>query len=196
VKDTTSPAALEAFIKRFGDTFYGDLAKARLADLKQAEAIQQAAKKFEDDARAKAEAERQRLAMLQEQKAEAAKKRAEADAAAPGRVFRDCPDCPEMVAVPAGRFTMGSPADEPERQSDREDRVSVTIAKPFAVGRFAVTRGEYAAFVAATDHSTFSVGCYMTRAYTIEADMSWRSPGFTQTDQHPVVCVNWNDANA
>jgi hypothetical protein len=36
VKDTTSPAALEAFIKRFGDTFYGDLAKARLADLKQA----------------------------------------------------------------------------------------------------------------------------------------------------------------
>jgi len=29
-----------------------------------------------------------------------------------GAVFRDCPDCPEMVVVPAGRFTMGSPASE------------------------------------------------------------------------------------
>lgn len=33
VKDTTNIAALDAFIRRFGDTFYGDLARARLADL-------------------------------------------------------------------------------------------------------------------------------------------------------------------
>jgi formylglycine-generating enzyme required for sulfatase activity len=36
----------------------------------------------------------------------------------------------------------------------------VTIAKPFAVGRFAVTRGEFAAFVAATGHKTDG-GCYV-----------------------------------
>jgi len=60
-----------------------------------------------------------------------------------------------MVVVPAGRFTMGSPADEPERNSFlSEDQLVVTIAKPFAVGRFAVTRGEFAAFVAATGHKT------------------------------------------
>src|SRR5262249_30645508 len=29
--------------------------------------------------------------------------------------FKDCPTCPEMVVVPAGRFTMGSPDSEPER---------------------------------------------------------------------------------
>src|SRR5438105_14697940 len=31
---------------------------------------------------------------------------------APGTVFRDCPDCPEMVVIPAGNFTMGSSASE------------------------------------------------------------------------------------
>ena len=42
-KDTTSIPALEAFIRRFGDTYYGDLAKLRLAALKQAESARQAA---------------------------------------------------------------------------------------------------------------------------------------------------------
>jgi hypothetical protein len=51
-----------------------------------------------------------------------------------GQSFKDCVDCPEMVVVPAGSFTMGSPADEPERTSEREDQVAVTIAKPFAIG--------------------------------------------------------------
>src|SRR5262245_60792907 len=36
----------------------------------------------------------------------------------PKDTFKDCPDCPEMVVVPAGQFTMGSPANEPERSSD------------------------------------------------------------------------------
>ena len=34
-----------------------------------------------------------------------------------GAYFKDCPDCPEMVIVPAGSFTMGSPDSEPERQA-------------------------------------------------------------------------------
>src|SRR6476660_8508341 len=36
----------------------------------------------------------------------------EIGAAKPGTVFRDCPDCPEMVVLPAGSFTMGSSAEE------------------------------------------------------------------------------------
>src|SRR5262245_23294515 len=67
-----------------------------------------------------------------------------------GKRFKDCADCPEMVVGPAGSFTMGSPPEEPERAAEREDEVRVTIARPFAIGAFAVTRGEYAAFVAAT----------------------------------------------
>jgi formylglycine-generating enzyme required for sulfatase activity len=110
-----------------------------------------------------------------------------------------------MVAVPAGRFTMGSPANEPERESyftginqkSGEDQLAVTIAKPFAVGRFAVTRGEFAAFVAATGHKTDG-GCF-TRAgskWKQQSDKSCRSPGFTQNDRRPVICVNWDDAKA
>ncbi len=51
-KDTKSIPALQAFINRFGDTYYGDLAKVRLKELEQAEAAQ---KKAEVDLRAKAE---------------------------------------------------------------------------------------------------------------------------------------------
>jgi formylglycine-generating enzyme required for sulfatase activity len=113
-----------------------------------------------------------------------------------GQWFKDCPDCPEMVVVPAGGFTMGPPPDE-EVATVREDQTQVNIAGAFAVGRFAVTRGEFAAFVAATGHNTEG-GCYRFdgTASWREADRSWRSPGFTQTDRHPVVCVSWNDAQA
>jgi formylglycine-generating enzyme required for sulfatase activity len=105
-----------------------------------------------------------------------------------------------MVVAPAGRFTMGSPADEPERESvngGREDQLAVTIAKPFAVGRFAVTRGESAALVQDSGHKTD--GCCWAFTGTERqqwADRNWHSPGFTQNDRHPVVCVNRDDAKA
>ena len=47
--------------------------------------------------------------------------------------FKDCPECPEMVVVPAGAFIMGSPPSEPGH-SLSEDQVRVTIARPLAVG--------------------------------------------------------------
>lgn len=111
--------------------------------------------------------------------------------------FKDCPTCPEMVVAPARRFTMGSPSDEPETNKESEDQLAVTIAKPFAVGRFAVTRGEFAAFVTATGHKTDG-GCYAFTGteWKLQADRNWRSPGFTQNDRHPVVCVKWGDAKA
>ena len=40
-----------------------------------------------------------------------------------------------MVMIPAGEFIMGSPADEAERSNDESPQRSVTIAKPFAVGK-------------------------------------------------------------
>jgi formylglycine-generating enzyme required for sulfatase activity len=58
--------------------------------------------------------------------------------------FKECPDCPEMVVVPAGSFTMGSPPSE-EGRSDDEVQRQYTFARPFAVGRFEVTRAEWTA---------------------------------------------------
>ena len=69
-----------------------------------------------------------------------------ASAQTPGQSFRDCPTCPEMVVVPSGSFMMGSPADEAGRFPN-EDQVRVTIARPFAVGKFEVTFEEYDACV-------------------------------------------------
>jgi formylglycine-generating enzyme required for sulfatase activity len=120
-----------------------------------------------------------------------------------GLSFRDrlvngqqCPTCPEMVVAPNGKFTMGSPKSEPERDSD-EEQVSVLIAKPFAVGKFAVMRGEFAAFVEETGHKTDD-GCWVWSGskWEFQANKSWRAPGFAQDDRHPVLCVNWNDAKA
>jgi formylglycine-generating enzyme required for sulfatase activity len=103
-----------------------------------------------------------------------------------------------MVVVPAGRFTMGSPASEEGRFGSLEGpQHEVTIGKPFAVGRFAVTRGEFATFVNETKHKTDG-GCYAWAVpeWKQQSDKSWRSPGFAQDDRHPAVCVNWEDAKA
>ncbi len=59
----------------------------------------------------------------------------------PKDVFKDCPDCPEMVVIPAGQFLMGR-KDASERSNEGPQH-EVTIAKPFAVGRFSVTYEEW-----------------------------------------------------
>ncbi len=61
--------------------------------------------------------------------------------------FRDCAQCPEMVAVPAGRFMMGSPETEPHRAPDEGPQVEVSVPS-FAMGRFEVTFAEWDACVA------------------------------------------------
>jgi len=74
----------------------------------------------------------------------------------PGSEFRDCANgCPEMIVVPAGTFTMGSPQSEswdPEFETDHTVRErpqhEVTLAKPFAVSKLEVTFDDWDACVA------------------------------------------------
>lgn len=132
-KDTTNVTLLEAFIGRYGDSYYGDLAKARWAAL---------------------------------------------EAMRPGREFRDCPIvCPEMVVVPAGGFLMGSPANEQDRSTDEGPQRKVTIAAPFAVGKYEVTFEEWDACVSAG-------GCSHR-----PDDLGWGR------GRRPVINVSWDDAN-
>jgi formylglycine-generating enzyme required for sulfatase activity len=119
-----------------------------------------------------------------------------------GQSFRDrladgrpCPTCPEMLVVPAGDVMMGSPEAERGRSDPEGPQHRVTIAKPFAIGKFSITRGEFAAFVQETNYKT-EEGCevWTGSGWQHQPDRSWRSPGFDQDDRHPVVCVDWHDA--
>ena len=90
--------------------------------------------------------------------------------------FRECAkDCPEMIVIPAGAFTMGSPATEQGRFDNEGPQHMVTIAKPFAVSKFDVTFADWDACVSVG-------GC----------------PQVTDTglgrDTKPVINVSWDDA--
>src|SRR5438128_439610 len=66
-----------------------------------------------------------------------------------GDSFKDCADvCPDMVVVPRGGFTMGSPTAEKGHFPD-EDQHKVTIGYAFAVGKYDVTFAQWDACVAA-----------------------------------------------
>ena len=108
-----------------------------------------------------------------------------------GGAFR----APEMVTVPAGSFMMGSPDSEADRLDNEGPVHRVTIAEPFAVGKYEVTRGEFARFVSETGYAPDG-RCWLEPTVGWSTEHSWRSPGFTQTDDHPVTCVTWFDAKA
>jgi formylglycine-generating enzyme required for sulfatase activity len=58
---------------------------------------------------------------------------------------KDCAACPELVVIPAGRFTMGSPETEEGRWSDGREgpQRPVTIGRPLLVGKYEVTFAEW-----------------------------------------------------
>lgn len=122
-----------------------------------------------------------------------------------GAVFRDCTVCPEMVVLPAGQFTMGSPKDEKAwaaghggslaAVADEAPQHEVRVPS-FAIGKYDVTRGEYAAFVRETNHLAGD-GCGRDSfKWNKDSGLSWQAPGFAQSDDDPVVCVSWEDAQA
>lgn len=116
-----------------------------------------------------------------------------------GAVFRDCADCPEMIVVPAGTFTIGSPSTEAGRQDDEGPQKMIRIAKPFAAGRYEVTRQQYEAFLRNTNHPVGG-NCMTDRrkpgSWALDARTNFHDPGFPQSGLHPAACVSWNDAKA
>jgi formylglycine-generating enzyme required for sulfatase activity/class 3 adenylate cyclase len=114
-----------------------------------------------------------------------------------GDIIRDCDDCPDMIVLPAGEFLMGSPADEVGREPDEGPQRRIAITAPFATGRGAVTVRQFEAFVRDSGHaSTNTCRAFVAGAWAERSDYSFRNPGFPQTPDHPVVCVNWSDATA
>ena len=133
--------------------------------------------------------------------------------------FRDCPTCPVMVPIGPGTFEMGADDAENERErvplSFREmtgPRRAVTIPSAFAIGKYEVTRAEFAEFIADSGYKP-QESCFVfapdrdapilttqqvdrSATFTERTGFSWRNAGFRQANEDPVVCVSWRDAKA
>jgi len=111
---------------------------------------------------------------------------------------------PEMVRIPSGKFRMGSPETEEGRASDEGPQHEVAISRPFALSRYEITVGQFRQFVEDAGYRTTAEkngkGCYVWNADKIVAEQlperRWNNPGFQQSDDYPVVCVSWDDAEA
>jgi formylglycine-generating enzyme required for sulfatase activity len=79
-----------------------------------------------------------------------------------------------MIVIPAGKFIMGSPENESDREANEGPPHEVTVAKPFAVSKFEVTFEEWDACVAAA-------ACP-------------RVPDSWGRGEMPVINVSWRDA--
>jgi formylglycine-generating enzyme required for sulfatase activity len=109
-----------------------------------------------------------------------------------------------LKLVPAGEFQMGSPNCDPDAPSDETPQHRVRITKSFYLGMCPVTLGQFRRFVEAAGYRTEAEqdgegGWGLDVAFgkwTQSLKYTWRTPGFDQTDEHPVVTVSWNDANA
>ena len=92
---------------------------------------------------------------------------------------------------------MGSPDNEPGRNTNEGPRHRVSFRQPFAVAERWVSRGEYEKFAKATGHDVADkCNVWKDGKFTEELWRSFRSPGFAQDDGDPVVCVNLNDAKS
>jgi len=133
----------------------------------------------------------------------------------------------KLALVPAGEFLMGNdespealakayPQYERRRFAELSDEAPVhrvRITRPFYLGQYEVTVGQFRKFLEASGYVPESVadgsgGYGYNPAYDPKKSQrgdafdgrnpkySWRNPGFPQDDDHPVVNVTWNDAVA
>ena len=115
---------------------------------------------------------------------------------APGTVFRDTlkdgGQGPQMVVLPTGSFSMGSPNTETDRSSDEGPVRTVTISQRIAMGRYEVTFADYDRFEKAADYAEF-VARFVAEARRTRPANDDRGWG---RGARPVINVNWNEAQA
>ncbi|MDJ0715186.1 MAG: formylglycine-generating enzyme family protein [Prochloraceae cyanobacterium] len=85
----------------------------------------------------------------------------------------------EMVAIPGGTFTMGSPENEKGRYDDESPQHQVTVS-PFFMGKYPVTQAQWKAIASRTE-------------LKVEIDLE-PDPSEFKGDNRPVEQVNWYEA--
>ncbi|MEO0619901.1 MAG: SUMF1/EgtB/PvdO family nonheme iron enzyme [Pseudomonadota bacterium] len=110
-----------------------------------------------------------------------------------GETFRDCEACPTLVILPAGDNDIGVDEKSANAHPSETPLAWIKFDKPFAFGQFEITRAQFEAFANATGH-TPDATCNTDGVGGSTA--AFNNPAFVQTADHPVVCVNFADAEA
>ena len=111
------------------------------------------------------------------------------------RSFKECPNCPELVVIPAGDFLMGSPETEHGRFDSEGPQHKVTI-HPFALAKYNVSVDEFLSFLKETEYQPAPCSPILA--------MGWKSPGRglayppgpADSPHQPAICLSWADAMA
>jgi formylglycine-generating enzyme required for sulfatase activity/actin-like ATPase involved in cell morphogenesis len=103
-----------------------------------------------------------------------------------------------LVYIPPGSFIMGSPPDELNRKDD-EIQHEVNLTEGFYMGETAVTVGQFRSFISATGYKTKAetdggAEIWTGSIWKKMIGYYWDHPGFEQTENHPVTCISFLDA--
>lgn len=110
-----------------------------------------------------------------------------------------------LVEMPPGEYLMGASDGDELAGPDERPQHKVRISQPFYLGACEVTVGQFRTFIDETGFKTAAetdgkgASGYNADARGFEynsSNYSWRDPGYPQGDNHPVVNVNWHDAQA
>jgi len=106
----------------------------------------------------------------------------------------------KFIKVESATFQIGDASGQ--GRANERPVLPVTV-QTFFIGKHEVSVGQFSRFVEATNYRTDAekIGWVLDidaamGSFTRKEGISWKNPGFTQTNEHPVVWVNWNDATA
>lgn len=163
VEDSDNPAMFKAYLAQYPEGAFAPLARIKIAELK---TVQQASRAKPPAIAPKPVPVTPAVGVYPEKTGS----------------FRDCPDCPEMVKIPAGTFRMGHIRDVGSDYTKSARPVhEVTIGKPFAMSRYEVTFEEYDRFTDATGRARL-------------ADKGWgraRQPAMRMTRNDAIAYMDW-----
>jgi formylglycine-generating enzyme required for sulfatase activity len=109
------------------------------------------------------------------------------------REFQECPECPVMIGIPAGKFPMGSPANESGRFDSEGPQHEVAI-KAFALGKYDVTSEQFLTFLKETGYRPAPCNPMLNMGWNPPGGGHEGSPYEGDLPRWPAVCLDWRDA--
>lgn len=111
---------------------------------------------------------------------------------------------PEVVTLPGGSFSMGADPGPNPVSPHLEDSAPVheVTVSPFEIGRFEITNAQFATFARITGYLTDAerqgscMGLGPDGSWGYHRSLTWRRFAGPGRENHPAVCLSWNDADA